>query len=603
MADIQQTVELIFRGQNQTNAAIAGIQRDLAALSGNADTSTRALNGTNDQLERIGSNRAGIASATVALQALAGSLVIKDFIDANVAVEQFRNTLKLVTGSTEGANRELDFITTTANRLGVEVRGAAGAYASFAAAAKGTAAEGEGSRVVFEGFATAFAALGTSSADVTGAFTQLAQGVSKGRFELDDLKSVAERLPGFFNTFAGALGVTNKEFFELISKGNIGIPELIKVAEQLKTQFGSADFSSFNNELARLRNEITKTQTLLGDSGAFNVLTGGVRTGGLAVGTLAAGFDYLSGTTSAFYKFIKGDSSLDQLERDLQNVELRAIDASDALTGQLNQSLAETNRLSRQALEAANKIVPDQTTAETARLLRQNSQAVLDEIQNSVKTLNSLKDINVFGENLTKAFLEGKLTASDFEKAVVSLGKKQGELGLQSQKTSKELENTTKNAQDYAAKLQSIASNERIKVIESRVKLEIAQAVANAQKFESALESLSATVESSGDVISSIFGAFGDIEGFFGLEKLELVQEQLEIENKIRQEALDLQRQLIESQINLNQSRTASLQRGNALIQIDGKGLQPHLEAFMWEILKTIQTRVNADGLELLVGT
>ena len=66
---------------------------------------------------------------------------------------------------------------------------------------------------------------------------------------------------------------------------------------------------------------------------------------------------------------------------------------------------------------------------------------------------------------------------------------------------------------------------------------------------------------------------------------------------------MDLQRQLIESQINLNQSRTASLQRGNALIQIDGKGLQPHLEAFMWEILKTIQTRVNADGLELLVGT
>jgi tape measure domain-containing protein len=438
---------------------------------------------------------------------------------------------------------------------------------------------------------------------VAGAFTQLAQGVSKGRFELDDLKSVAERLPGFFTTFAGALGVTNKEFFELISKGNIGIPELIKVAEQLKTQFGSADFSSFNNELARLRNEITKTQTLLGDAGAFNVLTGGVRTGGLAVGTLAAGFDYLTGTTSAFYKFIKGDSSLDQLERDLQNVELRAIDASDALTGQLNQSLAETNRLSRQALEAANKIGPDQTTAETARLLRQNSQAVLDEIQNSVKTLNSLKDINLFGENLTKAFLEGKLTASDFEKAVVSLGKKQGELGLQSQKTSKELENTTKNAQDYAAKLQSIASNERIKVIESRVKLEIAQAVADAQKFESALKSLSATVESSGDVISSIFSAFGDIEGFFGLEKLELVQDQLKIENKIRQEALDLQRQLIESQINLNQSRTASLQRGNALIQIDGKGLQPHLEAFMWEILKTIQTRVNADGLELLVGT
>jgi hypothetical protein len=49
-------------------------------------------------------------------------------------------------------------------------------------------------------------------------------------------------------------------------------------------------------------------------------------------------------------------------------------------------------------------------------------------------------------------------------------------------------------------------------------------------------------------------------------------------------------------------AKTATLSSGNPLIQIDGAGLQPHLEAFMWEILKTIQTRVNEDGLELLLG-
>jgi len=36
---------------------------------------------------------------------------------------------------------------------------------------------------------------------------------------------------------------------------------------------------------------------------------------------------------------------------------------------------------------------------------------------------------------------------------------------------------------------------------------------------------------------------------------------------------------------------------------VDGAGLQPHLEAFMWEILQTIQVRVNQDGLEMLLGT
>ena len=38
-------------------------------------------------------------------------------------------------------------------------------------------------------------------------------------------------------------------------------------------------------------------------------------------------------------------------------------------------------------------------------------------------------------------------------------------------------------------------------------------------------------------------------------------------------------------------------------IKITGDGLQPHLEAFMWEILKAIQVRVNADGLKMLLGT
>jgi tape measure domain-containing protein len=584
MADIQQTVELIFKGQNQTNAAIAGIERDLAALSGNADTSTRALSGTNDQLERIGGNRAGIASATVALQALAGSLVIKDFIDANVAFEQFRNTLKLVTGSSEAANKELDFITSTANRLGVEVRGAAGAYASFAAAAKGTAAEGEGSRLVFEGFATAFAALGTSGADVSGAFTQLAQGVSKGKFELDDLKSVAERLPGFFNTFAQSLNVTNEEFFDLISKGKIGIPELIKVAEQLKTQFGSADFSSFNNELSRLKNSITEAQVTIGDAGAFQLLvkviegttvivagsTAAIVLFAEALGTSVAAIVSTSGTLS---DFTKGNITLAQaIERNSQEAE--------RFKTAIGQSFDK-------AAASVDGLVPKFLGLDDA----------------TKKTATSSAGLAVALGDEEKAMLAQVASAKELTDAKGKVKDKSAELAKQQLAEQKLYLDTTKAAQDYAVKLQSIASNERIKLIESRVKLEIAQAVADAQKFESALKSLSATVESSGDVISSIFGAFGDIEGFFGLEKLELVQEQLKIENKIRQEALDLQRQLIESQINLNQSRTASLQRGNALIQIDGKGLQPHLEAFMWEILKTIQTRVNQDGLELLVGT
>ncbi|WP_205631968.1 hypothetical protein [Ectothiorhodospira sp. BSL-9] len=42
------------------------------------------------------------------------------------------------------------------------------------------------------------------------------------------------------------------------------------------------------------------------------------------------------------------------------------------------------------------------------------------------------------------------------------------------------------------------------------------------------------------------------------------------------------------------------------MIQVDGAGLQPHLEAFMWEILPANdsgrEVRVNADGGAMLLG-
>ena len=69
-----------------------------------------------------------------------------------------------------------------------------------------------------------------------------------------------------------------------------------------------------------------------------------------------------------------------------------------------------------------------------------------------------------------------------------------------------------------------------------------------------------------------------------------------------RDDALRLQGDLTRAQIDKMKAETDSISRGDALIKIDGAGLQPHLEAFMWEILKTIQTRVNQDGLKMLLG-
>jgi hypothetical protein len=80
------------------------------------------------------------------------------------------------------------------------------------------------------------------------------------------------------------------------------------------------------------------------------------------------------------------------------------------------------------------------------------------------------------------------------------------------------------------------------------------------------------------------------------------ITEQIDKENKLRQDAFDLQKKLTEAQIKMMNAQTDALINGDGLITINGDGLAPHLEAFMWEVLKAIQVKVNADGLKMLLG-
>ena len=71
-----------------------------------------------------------------------------------------------------------------------------------------------------------------------------------------------------------------------------------------------------------------------------------------------------------------------------------------------------------------------------------------------------------------------------------------------------------------------------------------------------------------------------------------------------------MQKEITESQIKqmdantkMLEARAEALASGDAAITIDGSGLEPHLEAFMWEIVRAIQVRVNAEGLDMLLGS
>ena len=150
--------------------------------------------------------------------------------------------------------------------------------------------------------------------------------------------------------------------------------------------------------------------------------------------------------------------------------------------------------------------------------------------------------------------------------------------------------------------LEKLASNERIKFIEAKVQLNIAQLEADTERIKAIFSSIDNTVNSTGDLIGDLFGDLLAAYNQPGFSAQYAVEAQIRLENERREKALKLQEELTKATVDEMRARTKALQNGDALIKIDGAGLKPHLEAFMWEILRAIQTRVNRDGLRMLVG-
>lgn len=83
---------------------------------------------------------------------------------------------------------------------------------------------------------------------------------------------------------------------------------------------------------------------------------------------------------------------------------------------------------------------------------------------------------------------------------------------------------------------------------------------------------------------------------------IRMIEKQVGLENKIRQETHDKHMKMLDVEIAKSKAQIDMMLKGDGIIKIDGAGLQPHLEAIMWEMLKAIQIKVNKDGLKMLLG-
>lgn len=204
-----------------------------------------------------------------------------------------------------------------------------------------------------------------------------------------------------------------------------------------------------------------------------------------------------------------------------------------------------------------------------------------------IKNLKKTWDEN--GNPVFEAIGTGAVKATGAFKAV----------GDSAKESSKGMDEATKKGNEFLIEMEKIASNERIKNIEAIVSLNVEQIKADVERVKATFASIDTTIKSTGDLLGSLFGNLVGTDDPFKSSKIE---SQIALENERRQKALDIQKQLAEAEIERIQAQTRALDRGDSVLTIQADGLEPHLEAFMWEILKKIRARVNAEFSEFLLG-
>lgn len=665
MADVAKTVAIIFEGQDKTGAALAGIESKIGGIGTEAGAATGKVDQLDSQLEQVGRRDSAIESLATAFKALAAAVVVKEFIDANVQLEKFERAMVLLKGSTEGAATEFEYVRELSRRLGLELFTTADAYTSLTAATKGTTLQGQSTRDIFEAVSIAMSSLGKSSADTQGALLAISQIVSKGNVSLEELRGqLGERLPGAFQLAANAMGMSTSELDKFVSSGNLTAEVFLpKFAAELKKTFGDVrDMEGFTASLNRMKNALDEAYITIGKSGAFDALTKGLEittaaiTGtissfkllGEIIGTIAGAIatgDFSGVGTAVDAAMTKAANSTrdasnamlgikeetkkaeqaveeygDAVSRRMKSGAGAALDLKKA-TEDVNKALKELGLDPKQFEKPVENIIKAFTDLANNPMFKDGKGGAeilsgllvtLDAIAGGPGGAGAIKQVS---DAIEAAYKRSALSADQYAAATNALQVKQSGLwdgmikttgSLQEQKkaheeAAKAAEKQKDQAFTLRLELEKLYSNERIKTIEAKVKLDIAEFEYKAKIVESAFESINTSIDSTGKLLGDLWKLMDNPSMTFS-DKWAL-EDQIEKENALREKSFELQKKLLEATIKEIELRTKAMQSGDALIKIDGAGLQPHLEAFMWEILRTIQTRVNADGLKLLLNT
>lgn len=209
--------------------------------------------------------RGELIALTLAYTGLYGSIQqLSAATDVYRAIEAAQSRMMVAFGGNQATvAKEMAWIRTEAQRLGIEIGTLAEEYSKFAVATRGSVLEGEQTRRVFTAVSEAARVNKLSLDQIKGTYLALTQMVSKGTVSMEELRQqLGERLPGAFTLAARAMGMSGGELSKLIAEGKLATedflpkfaaelektfsPQLAQALESLATQIGQFENTKFN---------------------------------------------------------------------------------------------------------------------------------------------------------------------------------------------------------------------------------------------------------------------------------------------------------------------------------------------------------------------
>lgn len=259
--------------------SVSGMARVASSAAGAVSTAGRGIASTAATVGRMSAGIARDAALTATAvsglgTALGGKLAISS-AEADQAMNSLQISLEQAAGSAAGGAQQLEFLNSTANRLGVSITELGNPYAQFANAITASGGSLQRAQETFIGLTEAGLALGATSDQIGRGLRQLQQIASKNKITQEDISTLSESIPGAQGLIAQSLGVTTEALAEMTKAGADAGPLFENLGGFLSRKFGAAALKAgddFQSAKDRFKNAILGLKITIGRAGVSDAL-------------------------------------------------------------------------------------------------------------------------------------------------------------------------------------------------------------------------------------------------------------------------------------------------------------------------------------------